>query len=129
MSVTSQQLAKTLVHMAAEHDGDVKGVVEKFTTFLKKNHLTGMLPNVLRHLSIMKERQDAQRAIEVASPYPLSQATLDTIMQQLSSQGLGSVTTRVDKELIGGVIVKHDGVRYDGSVRGQLEKLRTALLG
>ena len=129
MAVTSQQLAKTLVYMAAEKPDDIKKVTQNFIAFLEKNHLTGLLPNVLRHLNLIKKNQDEMNTFTLVSPYDLSKGTVDTILKTFDSQKDAPIEKSIDESLIGGVVVKHGGMLYDGSIKGQLEKLRMTLLG
>lgn len=54
--------------------------------------------------------------------------SLKAALEKLTGSGI-EAQTRVDPEIVGGVVVSVAGLTYDGSVRTQLESLRTRLTG
>lgn len=67
----------------------------------------------------------------VTSAKPLNMMQQAQIKRALSSLHDGATVeleTDVDPELIGGVVTRVDGKVYDGSVRTQLERLRSSIL-
>lgn len=55
-------------------------------------------------------------------------ASLKAALEKLTGTGI-EAQTRVDPDMIGGVVVSVAGLTYDGSVRTQLESLHTRLTG
>jgi F-type H+-transporting ATPase subunit delta len=84
-------------------------------------------------LAVFRERLlDQQKVVraEVRSAAPLSAEALQAIEARLGAvTGMKvAVESVVDPTLIGGVLAKVGGTVYDGTVKTQLQKLRTQLL-
>ena len=70
-------------------------------------------------------------AAQVVSAAPLDKdqlATLETALRKATGRGV-EIEASLDRELLGGILVKLGGRRYDGSVRGRLMALRASLAG
>ncbi len=70
-------------------------------------------------------------AAEVVSAAPLDQdqlAALETVLRKATGRGV-EIQASLDRELLGGILVKLGGRHYDGSVRGRLKALRASLAG
>jgi F-type H+-transporting ATPase subunit delta len=63
--------------------------------------------------------------VEVVSAFPLSDAEAERLRAALGSRFAKEVqlTSRVDKSLIGGAVIRAGDMVIDGSVRGKLDKL------
>ena len=89
-----------------------------------------LLPDLLDvYRERLLEHQQVVRA-EVTTAAPLSPERTDVLRQRLA-QATGRevrMTTKVDPELIGGVVARIGSTVYDGSVATQLARLREKLL-
>jgi F-type H+-transporting ATPase subunit delta len=76
----------------------------------------------------LADRQNVVRA-EVTSAEPLSDDRLRTIEQRLATVTgkRVSMTTKVDKSIIGGVVARVGSTVYDASIATQLKKIRDRL--
>jgi F-type H+-transporting ATPase subunit delta len=87
------------------------------------------LPSIVEAFeALLDERMGLVRA-DVASARLLTDAqkgTLETELSRLSGKR-AKLTFLIDPSLIGGVVARIGSTVYDGSVRGQLEKLRVKL--
>jgi F-type H+-transporting ATPase subunit delta len=70
-------------------------------------------------------RADVQSARELT---PAQQASLEAQLSKLAGRQ-AKPRYSVDASLLGGVVAKVGSTVYDGSVRGQLDRLRTKLGG
>ena len=77
---------------------------------------------------ILADRQNVVRA-EVTSAEPLSPERLRSIEQRLAAVTgkRVSMTTKVDKDIIGGVVARVGGTVYDASIATQLKRIRERL--
>ena len=77
---------------------------------------------------MLAERQNIVHA-EVTSAEPLSQAKVDAIEKKLAAVTgkRVSMTTKVDRDIIGGVVARVGGTVYDASIATQLKKIRERL--
>jgi F-type H+-transporting ATPase subunit delta len=105
-------------------------MVERFVLHLIQKHRIDLLPEISAAFAKMVEQASHRMAVTVASPRALSpeaQANLKGRLQQATSWAIDLRTT-VDPSLVGGLKIWIGSTVYDGSVHGQLERLRSALI-
>ena len=115
---------------------------------LVRNVFTGMHPALVDVLLVMSERDDLERAnrvyaafdglieeklgvvvVDVTTAVPLDDALRETISNK-AAQDLGKkvvLRERVDKSILGGIIMSASGRRIDASIATQLDTARTVL--
>jgi F-type H+-transporting ATPase subunit delta len=103
--------------------------VRNFVAVLIDHRRTAFLPDITRQVEVeMNERLGFAEA-EVTSARELSDAekrAIETQAEKLSGKRVRARYTQ-DASLLGGAIVKMGSTIYDGSVKGQLEKIREQL--
>ena len=120
----------TLLAPAAGGQGAAAG--EAFANFLGllfENRRLGLLPEVAGLFDEL--RFEAERVVRarVTSAAALGAAELETIKAALRRR-FGrevEVETAIDESLIGGAVIDAGDVVIDGSIKGKLERLQTAL--
>jgi F-type H+-transporting ATPase subunit delta len=125
--ITSRQLAQALLAMASDGPSDTRKLITLFVNFLKENNLQALAPNIVRHLEIEKKRAEAENRFTITSAYKLNGSAVNNILKAFKSESGAEVEKSVDESLIGGIVVKHNGVMYDASVKAQLSKLQELL--
>lgn len=106
-----------------------RAVVSKLLVLLADRDRLGLLPDIsAMYHEMLAERQNVVHA-EVTSAEPLSRETADAIQQKLETVTgkRVSMKTKVNKELIGGVVARVGGTVYDASIATQLKKIRERL--
>ena len=115
---------------------------------LVRNVFTGMHPALVDVLLVMSERDDLELAnrvyaafdglieeklgvvvVDVTTAVPLDDALRETITNK-AAQDLGKkvvLRERVDKSILGGIIMSASGRRIDASIATQLDTARTVL--
>ena len=63
---------------------------------------------------------------EVISAFPLENNTLNMIKEKFASMGDVEITETVDKNIVGGIIVKVGDLQYDLSIRNQINSVKRA---
>ena len=104
--------------------------VQRFVLLLLERRRIVLLPAIARAYRDLTDAEVGQVRAEVTSSQELAPATLDRVRRSLE-QRTGKkviVTSTVDPELIGGLVARVGDLVLDGSVRTQLEDLRTRLL-
>jgi len=88
-----------------------------------------LLPEVYRQFVLLKAEQEKSQEVTVYSVYPLSEIEKESLVKRLSEYFSAEVklNVEIDKELIGGIVIKSSGVVIDHSVKGRLLKLAEAL--
>ena len=105
-------------------------IVRNFLYVLIDRRRIGLLHDIREAFEAeIDERSGIVRA-QVTSAAPLSdpeRAQMQTTLSQLTGKQVRAEFS-TDQDLIGGVVAKIGSTIYDGSVRGQLELLRTRLV-
>jgi F-type H+-transporting ATPase subunit delta len=104
-------------------------VVSKLLVLLADRDRLGLLPDVSAvYHELLADRQNVVRA-EITSAEPLDRARADAIAKKFAAVTGKRVamTTRVDKNLIGGVVARVGSTVYDASIATQLKKMRDKL--
>jgi F-type H+-transporting ATPase subunit delta len=109
--------------------GAVSTIVAKLLVLLADRDRLVLLPDLaIAYHDMLAERQQVVRA-EVTSADPLPRERVDAIEKRLAALTGKRVamTTRVDKEIIGGVVARVGSTVYDASIATQLQKIRERL--
>ena len=104
-------------------------VVAKLLVLLADRDRLGLLKDIAAtYYDLLADRQNVVRA-ELTSAEPLSPQRVQAIEKQLAAMTgrKVSMTTRVNKDLIGGVVARVGGTVYDASIATQLKKIRDRL--
>ena len=87
------------------------------------------LPEIAAQFDAARADHEKRAQVELISAFPLTEAQQNKLAEALAKRLNReiSITTSVDQSLIGGVIVHAGDTVIDGSVRGRLAQLRSAL--
>ena len=127
--VSREQIGKVVVGMA-----DYLGLTEltcNFLGVLAENRRIANLPGMIRAFHAIAAAQRGEVTAEVASAHALTDEQLSTLEQKLRAREGRTVKlkTRVDPELLGGLVVTVGSKRIDGSIRTRLNSLAQAMKG
>ncbi|MBN8412782.1 F0F1 ATP synthase subunit delta [Halomonas denitrificans] len=94
----------------------------------QKGRLTA-LGAIAEQFEVLKAQQEKRVEVEIVSAFPLAEAQEQSLASALAKRLNReiSITTQVDKTLLGGVILRAGDTVIDGSVRGRLNRLQEAL--
>ena len=109
---------------------EMSGPVQRICLVLFRRHRFDLLHEVTEAFSrVVDERQGRMQAA-VTSAEPMNDQQRDRLEAGLCDYCDHQLHTTytVDPELIGGVLVRLDGIVLDGSLRAQLQRLRSTLL-
>lgn len=107
----------------------LKRIIVNFLLVLSDRRRWGALHEVIDALdAVLDDHLGFERA-EVRSPYALSDQQREALTRELARVAGRQIRLRlvVDPDLIGGVTARVGSTVYDGSVRGQLAKMRLSL--
>ncbi|MEG6585116.1 ATP synthase F1 subunit delta [Dendrosporobacter sp. 1207_IL3150] len=109
---------------------DLAEFVHKFLLLLVDKRREVLLPAIVREYTKLANAARNIIEAEVTVAMPLSEGEQSALIQKLSTVTGKNVTiqTKVDKRILGGVIVKIGDKLIDGSVARQLNMLQQALL-
>ena len=124
--MTEQQLADLFISVGGEH---LAKNCANFIRVLANNRRLALLPEISTLYEI--KRRDAEGSVqaEMVSAFPATDAQQAEIIASLKKR-LGrdvTLTCSTDATLLGGAIIRAGDLVIDGSVRGKLDRLGTAL--
>ena len=106
-------------------------LTRSFLGVLAQNRRVGELPAVIRAFQSIAAAQRGEVTAEVASAHALTDEQLSTLEQKLRARQGRTVKlqTRVDPDLLGGLVVTIGSQRIDSSIRSRLNSLAQAMKG
>jgi len=102
---------------------------QKFLQSLAEHDRLSLLGEVRAQFEDLRAEELKSLEVEVISAYPLSDAQSEALKAALNRRFDKdiSIESRVDRDLIGGAIVRAGDMVIDGSIRGKLKKLAEKL--
>lgn len=121
-ALTSEQQVETLVSLLGD---ELDEKVTNFISLLSHNKRLLLLPAIVEQFEILRDQHEKLSHVEINSAYEIDQALEDNLAKALEKKLNGNVTIRtsVDKNLIGGAVIRAGDLVIDSSIRGRLAKL------
>ena len=109
--------------------GSLSAEQQNFVRLLVDNERLQVLPEIRDLYVELKNGQEGVKEADIASAFPLDDATLKNLVAELEArfQCRIQATVSLDPELIGGVRIAVGDQVIDASVRGKLAAMATAL--
>lgn len=125
-SLTSSQQAAQFLDVCGD---ELNGNACNFIKVLADNKRLSLLPEISALYEEFKANREKSVEVEVATAFELDAAIQEKLATALSGklERDVNVQTVIDKNLLGGVVVRAADVVIDGSVRGRLNKLAEAM--
>ncbi len=126
-NVRASQITGLLVSVMGD---SVSMEAKNFIHLIVANRRLAAVPEILELYEALRREQEGVVEAEIASAFALEDAQLKTLVSDLERRFKRKVEPRVtvDKALIGGVRIAVGDEVIDGSVRGKLAAMSTALL-
>jgi F-type H+-transporting ATPase subunit delta len=104
-------------------------LTQNFLGTLAQNRRLSKLPAIIRSFRAIAAAQRGEVSAEVASAHALTDKQLDQLKAKLTAREGRTVklTTKVDPDLLGGLVVTIGSKRIDGSIRTRLNSLSQAM--
>lgn len=127
--VSREALGRVFAGLARQLElSDLTG---NFLGVLAQNRRAAELPATIRAFHMIAAAQRGEVTAEVASAHPLTDEQLATLEQKLRAREgrTVKVRTKVDPDLLGGLVVTIGSKRIDSSIRSRLNTLAQAMKG
>jgi len=124
--MTETRLADLVIAIAGEH---IDEKCANFVRVLAEHHRLELLPEITALFEIQRRKAEGRVQAELISAFPASEEQQARIIESLRKR-LGrdiELTCTTDASLLGGAIIRAGDLVIDGSVRGKLQRLGTAL--
>ena len=125
-AMTASQRASTVASVLGD---DIPAGVAQFVSVMAENHRLALAGEVAALFAELRSALDAAANVTVTSAFDVADKTIEQLAASLTTK-LGKtveMTVETDSSLIGGAIIRAGDMVIDGSVRGRLHKLATAL--
>ncbi len=121
-----KQYGKILYESTKGLEGvELEKVIHGFLVFLREEQMLSKTDFIMKEFERYAKKQDGVEMIEITSARELTQNDIKEISKHFGEKT--EATVRVDKKLIGGIMIQTDNTILDGSLKGQLEKLKQQL--
>ena len=106
-------------------------LTKRFLGVLAQNRRLAQLPKVVQAFRAIAAAQRGEVTAEVTSAHALTDAQIDQLKTKLTAREGRTVklSTKVDPDLLGGLVVTIGSKRIDGSIRTRLNSLAQAMKG
>ncbi len=121
--------ADQLVKLVQDVAGDLSADQQSFVRILVDNGRLQVLPEIRDLFAELKNEHDGVMEAQIASAFPLDDATLASLKTDLEARFKARMNAKVtvDPSLIGGVRIAVGDEVIDASVRGKLANMAAAL--
>jgi ATP synthase F1 delta subunit len=101
-------------------------LLTNFLDVLIENHRMPVIFRIRRALEVLWEQENHLLAVEVTSAIALEDATVAHIGEQVGAKTGRRVelTSRIDPDILGGIVLRVGNAVLDASIRNRLEQLR-----
>ena len=126
--VFSREQKASVVSQLASRTG-CPAITGKFLSYVVSKNRIAQIREMSEAFAKLADKASNRTAVQVSSARPLSEADQAAIRSRLEQVTKGTIdlTARVDPGVIGGLEIRIGSTVYDGTVRGQLGRLRAAL--
>jgi F-type H+-transporting ATPase subunit delta len=104
-------------------------VVEQFLAHVVRKNRIALLAEIAEAFGRLADQASNRKVVHLSSARSLTDANRAEIQQKLEGATNGTIelTTDVDPRLLGGLQITIGSTVYDGTLRGQIDRMRTAL--
>ncbi len=132
MKVTIRQYAESLYESVVDKTADeIKSVIKKFVGILKENNDFLKIEKILNEFIKIWDRNHGVVEAEVTSARELDKDVLKLVkdyVEKLSGAKEVALTEKVDKSILGGVVIKYEDQVMDGSLKARIKELKENMI-
>jgi F-type H+-transporting ATPase subunit delta len=123
-------LAKAVFRSLAEKNKEeMQKVVDNFIKYLQEHRLMPLLPKVIKYLEVLNNQATDTIGVTVTTSNQLTDVFLKKLTVTMKAR-LGKevvVSSQLDQDLIGGLLLRYDDKMIDASIKNQVNKLAKQL--
>ena len=125
-SLTAEKQAQIVIDLCGE---EINDQVQNFVHILAENKRLSLLPQILALFEALKAEQEKTVDVEISTAFPLADEQEKKLAQAIKARLNREVKihSEINKDLIGGMVIRAGDLVIDGSVRGKLRRLAEAM--
>ena len=132
MKITPKQYSESLYQVVQnKKDSEIKDVIKNFVKVLISNNNISKADEIIKQFVKVWNREQGIVEAEIASARELDKKIvklLNDYIVKLSGAEKVLVKQKVDKDILGGVVIKYEDNVLDGSLRMRLGELRSEMV-
>ncbi|OGF23956.1 ATP synthase F1 subunit delta [Candidatus Falkowbacteria bacterium RIFCSPLOWO2_12_FULL_45_13] len=132
MRITAKKFALSLYESAAgKPASQVKLIVKKFVELLAKKNKLALEARIIMEFEKIWNEENGLLEAEITSASDLDKTMIKLLqgyIAQLSDAKKVIIEERIDKNILGGVIIKYGDKVLDGSLKNSLEELKSKMI-
>ena len=125
-SLTGEEQAEIVIGLCGD---EISEQVKNFVYVLSENKRLSLLPEIGGLFDILKSEQEKVVDVEISTAFALAGDTEKKLAKAIKEKLNREVNihSQIDKNLIGGTVIRAGDLVIDNSVRGKLHKLAEAM--
>jgi len=131
MKVTPKQYAESLFEsLHGKSEKTAKNILNEFVGVLIANNHTSQIDKILDHFTMLWNRENGIVEAEIKTANKIDTEVIETLKKyvaELSDAEKIKITEVVDKDLLGGFVIKYEGKIVDNSLKTKLQNFKDNL--
>ncbi len=132
MKVTAKQYAQCLYELIdSAAETEIKNILKKFVILLNKHRDLNLTPDIINNFSEIWNREHGELVAELTSARELKNEAKEAVINYLKNKSGAEkiiLDEQIDKNILGGFILKYDSKIIDGSLKNGLRELKNSLI-
>lgn len=132
MKVSVRQYARSLFELVVDKsEVEAQGLIAKFIVFLYRRQDLNKAEAIIEELERLYEIHNGEIKAELISARPLASVAKEKVADYLSKRVGGAkvqLSDSISPELLGGFVLRYNGMVIDGSLQNNLRKFKKQLL-
>lgn len=110
---------------------NLSDLVESFCDILIKKGRFSLFSEIVMEYDNYRKAFKNEKDVRISSAFVVNESRIEQLKKDLRKQLSSEINLTIshDPDLIGGIIIEIDGIVYDGSVKGKLQRIHSALRG
>jgi F-type H+-transporting ATPase subunit delta len=124
-SLKSKDYAKILYELVNSSQDNLDEAIEIFYEFIIHENVLSKVDKILEEYTNLSEQEGGLKKMEVITSTELDKTEVDNLQNKFGENV--KLSYKVDRNLLGGVVVMEKNKLYDASLRYQLNRLKNHL--
>jgi len=133
MKISARQYAQCLYELVSnESDDKVKEILPKFVVLLEKHQALNLAPAIISVFTEIWNREHGEVVAELTSARELKSEAKEMIVSYLKEKSGAKeviLDENIDKNILGGFVLKYNNKIVDASLRSSLVELKNQMMG
>ena len=133
MKMSARQYAQCLYELVSnESDDKVKEILPKFVVLLEKHQALNLAPAIISVFTEIWNREHGEVVAELTSARELKSEAKEMIVSYLKEKSGAKeviLDENIDKNILGGFVLKYNNKIVDASLRSSLVELKNQMMG